>query len=649
MKFLGIDILKFLGIDIRRSIGLGVVAALVATAAVCWGADKGASAREARAKARYYYSAGMVHQAAGNNPQAYEYFKKAWQADPSYVEAGTAYGMRRLGVLIDTLQSERELLRSLDLMRAYTDAYPGDQYEAQMYAYAATQLGREDEAVQVLERTASLHPQSASLLGLLSEAHAHAGDLHSAVEALDRLERLSGPKTEVTMRKLSYLLAARDTAATMAEVDRFVEKSPVKSYGLVLKGNIYSIINQPDSAFYYYQKAEQLDPEAGAPKLALAEYYNSTGDSTAYDTKMYELLLTEDLGLDQKKDLVASYLQTLITSKGETKRGDHLFSVLLSQFPHEPSVRDLAARYNAAKGDMESAIDDISYALDQDPTNATYWGQLMLYQAADGHHQAAMQTYERAKSHIEPDENLKIAYANVAVGAKDYTRAEKVYVDMIHEIEPKLHPDSLASLSQLNPAISVESLDRLSTLYATIGDIKHEAGDPRAAYRAYENALLFNSDNALAANNYAYFLSIDGGDLNKALDLAKHLYESPAGGTSTYIDTYAWILHLLDRNEEAESVQRKAMEALESESYKSPELYDHLGDIVAANGKWGEALDAWEKAKEYYEKYEETDSPEYKSVITKIKEGKSKAEKEEKSEKKEGLTNDATNATEKTT
>ena len=65
-----------------------------------------------RRKARYYYSAGMVEQAQGNEDSAYEYFKKAYAADPGYAEAASAFGTRRLSIGLDTLQSDTELARS---------------------------------------------------------------------------------------------------------------------------------------------------------------------------------------------------------------------------------------------------------------------------------------------------------------------------------------------------------------------------------------------------------------------------------------------------------------------------------------------------------------------------------------------------------
>ena len=425
----------------------------------------------------------------------------------------------------------------------------------------------------------------------------------------------------VSSRKLSYLLADLDTLGAIREVTRLVDSDPTSAPYRILKGNVFDIIEMPDSALIYYQEAEMIDPESGPAKLALAGYYHQHGDSVAYDNKMYEVLLTEDLDLEQKVDLTAQYLQTLMTDKHETKRGDYLFSVLHNQYPHEPRVLDLAARYSAAKQDFKDAEEQISYALDLDPSNSVYWGQLMTYQAAGGHPEASLDTYSRAKEHITPDRNLRLYYASVAQMAKRYDVAAETFRAMIDSIQPGLEIDSVLTLRDVRPDISMADLDMLSSLITSLGDVYNSAGEHERSYRMYENAITFDSSNSMACNNYAYFLSINGGDLEKALGLSEKAISGADADNPTYLDTYAWINYLMGNYEKAEEVQRKAMEQGENGGYLSAELYDHLGDILVKTGKKEEALEAWRKAVKMQEEAEETGEESYAATIAKIKKG----------------------------
>lgn len=571
----------------------------------------------ARKKARYYYSAGADRQAAGQEGAAYEYFKKAYLADPSYAEAASAYGSRRLYVALDTMQSPVELNRSLDMMKQYIEAYPGDLYENLFYGYVAGQLRKPEESIRVLERTYSLHPESAGILLSLSETYANAGSWRQAIDALDRYEHQVGRSPQVTTRKLSLMLVDKDTVGALREARLMTDREPSDVAFAILRGNLYDAVEMPDSALLWFKKAEQLDPESGSAKLSLAAYYDEQGDSVEYDRKMYEVLLTEDLDFDQKTDLVANYLQTLLRDNKDYKRGDYLFSVLQSQYPHEPRLLDLSARYSAAKGDFSAARDQISYAIDRDPTNITYWGQLMTYEAADDRADKALETFDRAKEFITPDDQLKMYYISVAQLAERYDSAVKMIRSMIQDIQPGLPIDSVVSLSDLRKDINADELDRLSSLLVSLGDVYHLSGDTVGAYRTYDNALILDDSNAMAKNNYAYFLATGGGDLDKAQSLSRSSLSGFDALNPTYLDTYAWICYLKGNYAEALEYQEKAM-GDEEHPVENAELYEHLGDIKAALGDSEGALSAWKRAVELREQHLETDAPEYKETLQKI-------------------------------
>ncbi len=237
---------------------LGVIFALGAALLAC-AAKPAVTTDASRKKARYYYNAGIVEQAQGHEDRAYEYFKKAYGADPGYVEAASAYGTRRLSIGIDTLQSDAEITRSLGMMRSYIDKYPEDLYESQYYGFAAGQLDYPEEAIEILERAYTYHPETTGILIQLSDVYARQGEMDKAVESIDRYEKQEGLQPQVTTRKLSYLLADLDTLGAIREVTRLVDSDPTSAPYRILKGNVFDIIEMPDSALIYYQEAEMIE------------------------------------------------------------------------------------------------------------------------------------------------------------------------------------------------------------------------------------------------------------------------------------------------------------------------------------------------------------------------------------------------------
>jgi tetratricopeptide (TPR) repeat protein len=109
---------------------------------------------------------------------------------------------------------------------------------------------------------------------------------------------------------------------------------------------------------------------------------------------------------------------------------------------------------------------------------------------------------------------------------------------------------------------------------------------------AYDSALVYNPRNLNVLNNYAYYLSLAGSELDKALEMSRRTIEAEPEN-SIYLDTYAWILFLLERYEEAKAYAEKLIGL--NEEMGSVELH-HCGDIYAKCGDIARAVEYWEKA-----------------------------------------------------
>ena len=134
----------------------------------------------------------------------------------------------------------------------------------------------------------------------------------------------------------------------------------------------------------------------------------------------------------------------------------------------------------------------------------------------------------------------------------------------------------------------------VSEFYSIMGDILHRKGLYAEAYAAFDSCLQWKPDNIGCLNNYAYFLAIDGNDLKKAEEMSVRTIQAEPTST-TYLDTYAWILFLQQRYEEARIYIDRAMEN-DSTSDLHSDIYEHAGDIYALSGNVGKAVSLWEEA-----------------------------------------------------
>ncbi len=88
--------------------------------------------------------------------------------------------------------------------------------------------------------------------------------------------------------------------------------------------------------------------------------------------------------------------------------------------------------------------------------------------------------------------------ASVAMQAERYDLAIATYRTMAAEVDSTLRTDTLVTLSDVRPDISLGELDRLSQLFTAMGDTWHLAEQRDSAYMAYENAIAFDDSNILA-------------------------------------------------------------------------------------------------------------------------------------------------------
>ena len=101
---------------------------------------------------------------------------------------------------------------------------------------------------------------------------------------------------------------------------------------------------------------------------------------------------------------------------------------------------------------------------------------------------------------------------------------------------------------------------------SALGDLYHVKGDQKTAFSYYDKALKINGSYAPVLNNYAYYISERYSepvkkvpkDLRKAYDMSRITIEKEPDN-ATYLDTYAWILHLMGQDLEAKAHFKHAM------------------------------------------------------------------------------------------
>ena len=252
---------------------------------------------------------------------------------------------------------------------------------------------------------------------------------------------------------------------------------------------------------------------------------------------------------------------------------------------------------NLKKMPSDSISPVLEHALTLEPTNAAARLQLVSYawQAEDRDRVIALCQDARQ---YNPDEMAFYYYQGIAYYQKDQLdQALSAFQNGIGVIT-----------AQSDPAI-------VSDFYAVMGDILHQKGLSREAFVAYDSCLVWKDDNIGCLNNYAYYLSELGEQLDKAEQMSYRTIKAEPKN-ATYLDTYAWILFMQKRYSEAKIY---IDQTLQYDTDTSAVLLEHAGDIYYQAGDTAQALSYWQQALERAEKEDDIRNDRRPILIRKIK------------------------------
>lgn len=536
--------------------------------------DRKAISEDDRVKAEYIFLEAEKQRNMGRDDAFHHLLQYAHSLDPENSAIAYYLGYSRL-MKSNLSVSDSLFSSSLRMMRKHVDAHPEDKYEAMLYANGNMIANQVQEGLRVLKIQAERNPHNVEVQLSIADAYARLEDYRNAIAAYDSVQQWQGQSVQLSARKVRAYQALNDTVGAIGEMRSLLATAPRNvDYNLAM-GNMLLMFGERDSALTYYDKAQQYEPENGATYLAKAQFYNAIGDSVNYDQQTYQALVSKDLDVASKVEVLADYARHLLVAKDSSARTENLFKVLIEQHPNEPQIRMLFSDYLAAKDDMKGAAEQMDYAVNLDPTDAQAWNRLLVLNIISENYEAAIAAGDRAielnPNDIELYGYIAPAYYNI----KQYGKAIEVYKKAL---------------------VAVDSTDteHRSMFLGGMGDAKFSMGDTIGAFALYDQAIEIDPNNVSILNNYAYFLTLCNRDLDKAERMsAKTVQAEPQN--ATFLDTYAWVFY---KRKEYTMAQLYIEMAIKNERRPSSDIYDHYGDILLAVGNKQEALKQWKKALE---------------------------------------------------
>lgn len=455
-------------------------------------------------------------------------------------------------------------------------ADPDNYWYSQGLAALYRQQDETEKAIRLYEAMVVRFPDRRDPLLNLLDLYNRQESYTQVIATLNRLEKKMGKNEQLTMEKFRIYLQMKNDKKAFQEIESLVREYPMDMHYQVMLGDVYLEHGKTQEAYEVYQKVLSVEPDHAMALFSMASYYEQVGQTDLYKQQLDTLLLNKKVDSDTKVNVMR---QLIVGNGGEEKDSleiINLFERMMKLDTEDAQIPMLYAQYLLSKNMEAASIPVLEQIVQIDPTNKA--ARLMLVSSAVKK-EDYKQIIKVCGPGIEASPEALEFYYYLAIA---YNQAEQ--------------PDSVLrvcnkALTQVDGATKKEIV---SDFYSMMGDVYHTKKQMPEAYAAYDSALVYNPGNIGALNNYAYYLSVERRDLDKAEEMSyKTVKAEPKN--ATYLDTYAWIL--FEKGSYAEA-RIYIDEAVKNDATKSGVIIEHCGDIYFMVGDVDSALKYWKQALE---------------------------------------------------
>ncbi|MBR4849460.1 MAG: tetratricopeptide repeat protein [Alistipes sp.] len=448
-----------------------------------------------------------------------------------------------------------------------------NRYYLEDYGRALVAAGKYDKAVGVMKRIVdnkSTDPDHYRILALLYDSRKRPSE---ALAVLDTAEVRFGRISQLGRLRQYLLLKTGQTLLALADARKAVEEAPYIAENHIALGQVYATVRRDSLALVSFQQAIAIDSLDVEPWAALEEFYRDKGNIEQSLVIMNRLFASDKIALGRKIEEWRRLASDMANYRNHYPLYDQLIKRLYILYPDSRDVAKLYIQHLILSGEVEQALVMQKGLLAGEKRSVAEYLQVIEMESYLNRPDSVAHYTNIASMLFPENRQLLAAQSYLAVHNKEYDRAIAINKEMLKGAES----DSVRS-----------------ELWGSIGDIEHQRNNMKQCYKAYEKALRYDADNSSVLNNYAYFLSLEGRNLERAFTMATRATVL-SENNPTFLDTKAWVLYKLGRYGEAKKVMQQALSLDRSQS---PEFSLHYGDILFALGEEFMAKIYWRKALE---------------------------------------------------
>ena len=499
-----------------------------------------------------FFLEAMIQRQKGNNAAAFDLLRHCQELNP---EAPEVYYF-----LAQYYSALKNTEKSVDCFKKAAALQPDN--VTYMETLAQIYIRQQDfaQAIPVVEKIYERDKERLDLLEMLFQLYQQVGRNDKAVEVLNRIEAIDGKSERISIAKSEIFTRQGNKKGAIAEIKALAQKYPNDLNYMALYAETMMMNGQVKKALKVYDQILQQEPDNNRVLMSLRTYHQALGHQTVADSLTERVLLNGNATSEERVHLLRQEIAACEQEGGDSTRVLQLFRKMLARPQSDEDMALLCASYMNAK---QMPKDSISRVLEQAlaiaPDNSMARLQLVGYAWEKEDMDRVVSLCQDARQY-NPDEMAFYYYQGIAFYKQEkLDEALSAFKNGIGVIKDDSNPEIV------------------SDFYAVMGDILHQQGQAEEAFAAYDSCLVWKEDNIGCLNNYAYYLSERGERLSKAEEMSyKTIKAEPKN--STYLDTYAWILYMEKRYAEAKIYIEQAVQNLDEKQDNSV-ILEHADKI----------------------------------------------------------------------
>jgi len=521
---------------------------------------------EDQRKFDYFFYESLREKMLGNYEKSAVYLTECLKIDPT--SSTCMYELANLFIQQNQFRKAQGLLES----SLKYDAY--NQWIRSLLGEVYQQNEEFDKAINLYKDLAKTSNNNEEYLYYLSQLYIQKKNYKDALKMLEEIEKKIGTVESIMLDKQKIYLQMGDSKGAINELEKLIRKYPNELKYKSYLGDTYLIINNTRQAESTYFDILKSDSTYASVYFSLSNLYLIKKDTVLFQSYFIKGIESRFVNIDYK-------LQKLVPFIIESKKKDsffnadkwlYIYKTLLSLNGDDQRVYYFYGNYLKQIGDNEQALKLFKQGISYDFNNEQYWNDLLFLEVSNNQIDWLLADSDEALKYFPENGVFYLLHAS---GLMQKQRDNEAILTLKEGI----------AFTDDNKALKGQ-------FYALMGDSYYTMEVKDSAFYFYEEALKLNDRNLGVLNNYSYYLSLEGKDLEKAEKMSSKTVELEPGN-ATYLDTYAWVLFKRQHYLEAKFIIERA---IDNGGASNDVIVEHYGDILFFNNDVDGAIDQWNKS-----------------------------------------------------